>query len=463
MNAVYSPLWKTTRRGALFRRERGLFMYSSVYIWSKILRYLENQLTEPIVAAWFDDAELVELTDNRIVLFSPSPFRKEIIQTRAAEHVKSAMKELFDSNVELLVLGEDEMEPFHEKRRKQELWDFNPQFTFEKFVVGSSNRMAHAVAVAVANAPGASKQRNPLFIYGPSGLGKTHLLYAIATQVHKNDANARIAYVSGEQFANELLFSIREHRNEEFRQKYRSADLFLIDDIHFIAGKDSLQEEFFNTFNALYEAKKQIVMAADRPPREMPRLEERLRTRFEWGTLTEITPPDYGTRMVILQNNAQEMGLDLPQEVCNFIAENVTSDVRKLEGALNILHAAWDLEKQPITLESAMLALKNIKPEVKTKPSADLICSAVCRFYSIEDTVLRSTQKNKAVAEARQVAMYLMNTLGEFTTPEIGRVLNRDHSTVIYGCRRIAGLLEDRNTGMPDNLRDIIADIREHQ
>ena len=167
--------------------------------------------------------------------------------------------------------------------------------------------------------------------------------------------------------------------------------------------------------------------------------------------------------MVILQNNAQEMGLDLPQEVCNFIAENVTSDVRKLEGALNILHAAWELEKKPITLESATQALKNIKPDVTTKPSADAICSAVCRFYSIEDTVLRSTQKNKAVAEARQVAMYLMNTLGGLTTPEIGRVLNRDHSTVIYGCRRIAGLLEDRNTGMQDNLRDITADVKNHR
>ena len=438
-------------------------MYSSVYIWSKILRYLEKQLTEPVVAAWFDDAEVVELTDNRLVLFSPSPFRKEIIQTRAAEHIKNAMKELFDSNVELLVLGEGEMEPFHEKKRKLAFLDFNPQFTFEKFVVGSSNRMAHAVAVAVANAPGASKQKNPLFIYGPSGLGKTHLLYAIATQVHKNDPEANIVYISGEQFANELIFSIRDGKNAEFRQKYRSADLFLIDDIHFIAGKDSLQEEFFNTFNALYEAKKQIVMAADRPPREMARLEERLRTRFEWGTLTEITPPDYGTRMAILQNNAQEMGLDLPQEVCNFIAENVTSDVRKLEGALNILHAVWELEKQPITMESASRALKNIKPDVKSKPSADLICSAVCRFYSIEDTVLRSTQTSKAVAEARQVAMYIMNTLGELTTPEIGRVLNRDHSTVIYGCRRIAALMENRNSGMPDNMRDIIGDIKSHQ
>ena len=437
-------------------------MYSSVYIWSRILNYLEKQLTEPVIAAWFDDAELVELTDNRLVLYSPDPFRKEIIQSHAAEHVKRAMKELFDSDVELLVLGDGEVEPFHEKKSKLDFLDFNPQFTFEKFVVGASNRMAHAVAVAVANAPGASKQKNPFFIYGSSGLGKTHLLYAIATQVHKNDPEANIIYVSGEQFANELISSIRDGKNADFRQKYRSADLFLIDDIHFLAGKDSMQEEFFNTFNALYEAKKQIVMASDRPPREMAHLEERLRTRFEWGTLTEITPPDYGTRMVILQNNAQEMGLDLPQDVCNFIAENVTSDVRKLEGALNILHAAWELEKQPITMETATRALKNIKPDVNRKPNADQICSAVCRFYSIEDNVIRSTQKKKAIAEARMVAMYLMNTMGELTTPEIGRVLNRDHSTVIYGCRKIAEQLDDRNSGMPDNVRDIVADIKSH-
>ena len=437
-------------------------MYSSVYIWSRILRYLEKQLTEPVVAAWFDDAEVVELTDDRLVLYSPSAFRREIIQSRAAEYVKNAMKELFDSNVELLVLGDEEMEHFHEKKRTLAFLDFNPQFTFEKFVVGASNRMAHAVAVAVANAPGASKQKNPFFIYGPSGLGKTHLLYAIATQVHKNDPNANIIYVSGEQFANELYGAIKEGRNEEFRKKFRTADLFLIDDIHFIAGKDSLQEEFFNTFNALYEENTQIVMAADRPPREMAKLSERLRNRFEWGTLTEITPPDYVTRMVILQDKAQEMGLELPQEVCNFIAENVTSDVRKLEGALNILNAVWELEKQPITMESAMRALKNLKPEAPARPTAEQICSAVCRFYSIEDTVIRSTQKNKAVAEARMVAMYLMNTIGEMTTPEIGRVLNRDHSTVIYGCRKIADLMEDRNSGMPDNMRDILADIKNH-
>ena len=448
--------------------ERGERMYSSAYIWAKIYHYLEERLTPQIASTWFDDAEVVECTDSKLVLFSPSPFRKDMIERRASGYIKDAMKEIFDSDVELTVLGQEEMESFSNQQKKPDFIDFNPQFTFEKFVVGTSNRFAHAAALSVATKPRFAnsadddpKERsyNPLFIHGPSGLGKTHLLYAIATKVHKDFPEANIVYIKAEQFTNELIAAIQAGRNIEFREKYRNADLFLIDDIQFIAGKDSTQEEYFHTFNALFENKKQIVMTADRPPAEMSKLEERLRTRFECGLITEISPPDYETRVAILQMNAEAVGIDLPPDVCAFIAENVTSDVRKLEGAVNRFKAAWELDRMPITKESAMKLIKVLQTDARSTPTPQLILSEVCRFYSIEDTVLRSTGKSKSVSEARQIAMYLLQELAGYTTIDIGRELNRDHSTVIHGVRKVKNMLSDTSSGLQDNIRDIISNI----
>lgn len=434
-------------------------MYSSAYIWAKILGYLENKLTPPVVSAWFDDTEVVECTDMRLVIYSPSDFRKSMIETHAASYIKDAMKVIFDSEITLTVLGEQEMKSYLSVQKKKNFIDFNPQFTFEKFVVGSSNRFAHAAAMAVANNPGATDGYNPLFIYGPSGLGKTHLLYAIASKVHKERPDTNIVYIKGEQFTNELIDALGSGKNLEFRNKYRSADLFLVDDVQFIAGRVSTEEEYFNTFNALYESKKQIVMTADRPPREMAKLEERLQTRFEWGLLADIQPPDYETRMAILRNYALSCGIDLPNDVCSFIAENVTADVRKLEGAINILKATWTLEHMEIDMNTATRVLKRLKIDGKSVPTPQLILSEVCRFYSIEDTLLRGTQKTKAVTEARQVAMHLLSTMIDYSTMDIGRELNRDHSTVIYGCRKVKSMLDDPNSGMQDNIRDIISNI----
>ena len=434
-------------------------MYSNVYIWAKILGYLEKELGSLVVSTWFDDTEVVECTDSSLVIYSPGEFRKGTIETHAASLVKKAMKEIFGSDITLTVLGEQEMTQYRAVQKKKDFIDFNPQFTFEKFVVGSSNRFAHAAALAVANNPGQSDGYNPLFIYGPSGLGKTHLLYAIASRVHKERPDANIVYIKGEQFTNELIDALGSGKNLEFRNKYRSADLFLVDDVQFIAGRVSTEEEYFNTFNALYESKKQIVMTADRPPREMAKLEERLRTRFEWGLLADIQPPDYETRMAILHNYAQSCGIDLPTDVCSFIAENVTADVRKLEGAINILKATWALEHMEIDMTTATRVLKRLKIDGKSTPTPQLILSEVCRFYSIEDTLLRGSQKTKSVTEARQVAMYLLSTLIDATTMDIGRELNRDHSTVIYGIRRVKSLLNEPNSGMQDNIRDIISNI----
>ena len=434
-------------------------MYSSAYVWAKILGYLEARLTEPVVSAWFDDAEVIEFSDDRLVLYSPSDFRKETIERRGAVYVKDAMKELFDLNIELVVLGEDTIESFRSKKRKLDFLDFNPQFTFEKFVVGSSNRFAHAASLSVANNPEAQDGYNPLFIYGPPGLGKTHLLYAIASQIHKQNPDASVIYIKGEQFTNDLIEAIQNGQMVSFRDKYRNADVFLVDDIQFIAGKESTQEEYFHTFNALYESKKKIIMTADRHPDHMAKLEERLRTRFEWGLITEISPPDYETRMAILRNLAMEAGLDCPDEVCAFIAENVTSDVRKLEGAINILKATVALEHVQIDLSMANRILKNIKPAGKSLPTPDLILSEVCRFYSLDVSAIRSSQKNKAVSEARQIAMYLMKTMLGRSTTDIGRDIGRDHTTVMYGCEKIEKLLKDQNSGIQDNIRDITSNI----
>lgn len=231
---------------------------------------------------------MVELNEQQLILYTPSPFRKDIIQRRCADYIKDAMQDVFETSVDLIVLGDEELAEYKSRNEKPKFVEFNPQFTFEKFVVGSSNRFAHAAAVAVANNPAGAY--NPLLIYGPSGLGKTHLLYAIAAEIHKKHPNYNIVYIKGDQFTNELIQALQEGRNVEFRSKYRSADLFLMDDIQFIAGKASTEEEFFHTFNNLYEAKKQIVLTSDRPPDEMLKLEDRLKTRFQWGLVADIIP-----------------------------------------------------------------------------------------------------------------------------------------------------------------------------
>jgi chromosomal replication initiator protein len=307
-------------------------MYSNAYIWAKVVGLLEERLTSTLISTWLDDAELVDLTDTQLVLYSPSEYRKDIIERRLSRHICDTLKELFDRDVSLVVLGDDEMAEYRAKKETSVPYLLNPQFTFDNFVVGSSNRFAHAAALSVANNP--AETYNPLFIYGPSGLGKTHLLYAIANELHRVHPDYNIVYIKGDQFTNELIAALQEGRNIEFRSKYRGADLFLVDDIQFIAGKDSTQEEFFHTFNNLYEGHKQIVLTADRPPNEMLRLEDRLKTRFEWGLIADIQPPDYETRMAIIKNKAMSLGLDLPDDVCDYIAENITTNVRQIEGTV---------------------------------------------------------------------------------------------------------------------------------
>ncbi len=433
-------------------------MFSTAYVWAKVLGFMEDRLTSTIVSTWFDDAEVVELNDDKLILYSPSAYRREIIALRCADHIHDALKELFDSNAKVIVFGDEELQAYKDKGKSPTAMDFNPQFSFDSFVVGPSNRFAHGAAIAVSNAPG--QVYNPLFIYGPPGVGKTHLLYAIANGIRKNKPDANIVYIKGDQFTNELIAAIQSGKNIEFRNKYREADLFLIDDVQFIAGKESTQEEFFHTFNKLYEEHKQIVMTAARKPSDMLTLEDRLKTRFEWGLLADIQPPDYETRMAILKNKSQGWGLDLDDDVCNYIAINITNNVRAIEGTVKKILAYRDLNNMPLDLNNVSRAIEDMfKAEGNALPTPSLIISQVCKFYNVDEMILRGSQRTKNVAEARQIAMYLIRKLTNLSLPDIGQEFAKDHTTVLHSIRKVESDLARGDTSLQNNIRDITANI----
>ncbi len=433
-------------------------MYSSAYVWAKVLIHMEERLGAVTVSSWFDDAEVVELNDEHLIIYSPSDFRQEIIRRRCTDYIQDALKEVFNSNAKVIVYNDEQLEQHRSGGKKNNSLEFAPQFSFENFVVGSSNRFAHSAAIAVANSPG--DNYNPLFIYGPPGVGKTHLLYAIANGIRRQNPEAKIIYVKGDEFTNELIAAIAQGRQHEFKNKYRQCDLMLIDDIQFIAGKESTQEEFFHTFNALYESRKQIVMTSDRKPSDMALLEDRLRTRFEWGLLADIQPPDYETRMAILKNKAKSLNLHLSDDVCNYIAVNITNNVRQIEGTVKKIMAYHNLTGMELNLPNVARAIDDMfKSEGTAVPTPSLIISQVSKFYSIDEAIIRGTKKNKNTAEARQVAMYLIRQLTNLSLPDIGQEFSRDHSTVLHSIRKIEQGLKAGNQQLSDNIRDITANI----
>ena len=433
-------------------------MYASAYVWAKILGYLEERLSATIVSGWFDDTEVVELTEDQLIIHVADDFRREIISRRCTDYIQDALKEIFNSDAKLVVFSDEELKAYKTNGKELTSMDFNPQFSFDNFVVGPSNRFAHSAAIAVSKTPG--QVYNPLFIYGPPGIGKTHLLYAIANGIRKQNPKANIVYIKGDQFTNELIAAIQSGKNIEFRSKYREADLFLIDDVQFIAGKESTQEEFFHTFNKLYEEHKQIVMTSDRKPSDMLTLEDRLKTRFEWGLLADIQPPDYETRMAILRNKAKSLGLDLSDDVCNYIAINITNNVRQIEGTVKKILAYHDLDNMPLDLNNISRAIDDMfKAEGNALPTPSLIVSQVCKFYNVDEIILRGSQRTKNVAEARQIAMYLIRKLTNLSLPDIGMEFAKDHTTVMHSIRKVESDLKKGDTTLQNNIRDITANI----
>ena len=434
-------------------------MNSVADIWKIVLSRLSQDLSETTISTWFDEVEAVSIKDRTLYLHCPNDFKRSTIESMFSDRIKDSLRDIYSADFDVKLLSTAESTTLFEPEVKKStaLLD-SGEFTFDTFVVGESNKMAYAAARAVADGVG---HYNPLFIYGDSGLGKTHLLYAIASVVHKNHPSYNIVYIKGDQFTNELIAALQEGRNNEFRYKYRNADLFLVDDIQFIAGKESTQEEFFHTFNNLYENHHQIVLTADRPPNEMLRLEDRLKTRFEWGLIADIQPPDFETRMAIIKNKSVSLGFDLPNDVCTFIAENVTSNVRLLEGTVKKIRAYHDLDNMELTVPNVSRAIKDMynKEKAENLPTPNLIIGEVSRFYNIEESVIRGTLKNKNTAEARQVAMYLVRKLTNLSLPDIGKEFGRDHSTVIHSLKKVEQQLAAGTGTLADNIRDITANI----
>ncbi len=433
-------------------------MFSSAYVWAKIISYLEERLTASTVSAWFDDTQVLELTEDHLIIYCPDQFRRDTIANRCAPYIHDALQEMFDSKAKLRVLDDEQLEKYQNKDTRV-IMDINPNFTFENFVVGPTNQLANNAAKAVVDNPG--MVYNPLFIYGPPGVGKTHLLHAIANGIYAKNPNAKILNTKGEQFTIELMEAIRTGDNIAFRSKYRDVDLFLIDDIQFIAGKEVTQEEFFHTFNALHENGRQIVLTADRKPSDMLTLEGRLQSRFESGLMADVQPPDYETRMAIIKNKAIHLGLELPADVCDYIATNITNNVRQLEGTVKKIMAYRDLNNMPLDLPNVSRAISDMfkTGEGNTLPTPELVISQVCKFYSVDEATLRGTQRNRGTVEARQVAVYLMRKLTNLSSPEIGEVLNRDHATILYSVKQVEQKLAKNDTDIQNHIRDITANI----
>lgn len=412
-------------------------------IWDKVIEILSNQLTPTAINTWFSDCTPVDIEDCRLVLHTTTEFKRNIINSRFSESIKAVLSDIFACDFDLLVLAGDEVNDFELKKKSENSLPEMDGYTFDNFIVGSSNKFAHAAAIAVAENPG--KAYNPLFIYGNSGLGKTHLLLAIGQEIHSRSPEKSIAYIKGDEFTNQMVKSLRENKAEEFRTKYRNVSLFLVDDIQFIAGKQGTQEEFFHTFNSLYSANKQIIISSDKPPKDMEILDERFRSRFEWGLIVDITLPDYETRMAILHKKEDMDGYNVSEDVIKYIANNIKSNIRELEGAFNKVVAYAKLEKKEVTLELAEQALKDIvAPNENKQITADYIISMVAEHFNVSTADLCGNKRSSKIVMPRQVAMYLCREILAIPLKNVGQYLgNRDHTTVMHGVEKIEKELQN--------------------
>ncbi|NLZ27983.1 MAG: chromosomal replication initiator protein DnaA [Firmicutes bacterium] len=428
-------------------------------LWEKVLDEAERRLSKPSFETWLKPTKPLSIRENRIIVEVPNDFTRDWLETRHKQLLLDAIKKVSPTDYDIFFTcgsalegkgSFDEQEAsaslfFHrhstQKTDPQSMlfnnppW-LNPKYTFDSFVVGNCNRLAHAASLAVAEAP--SKAYNPLFIYGGVGLGKTHLMHAIGNFVITNSPQDNVFYLSSEKFMNEFINAIRDNKTVSFRNKYRNIDVLLIDDIQFLAGKEQTQEEFFHTFNALHESNKQIIISSDRPPKEIPTLEDRLRSRFEWGLITDINKPDLETRIAILKKKAYLENIDIPGEVLNYIANKIETNIRELEGALIRVMAYSSLTSSPVDLTIADDALKNILIEKQKDISVDSIIKITAQYFGITPEEIKGRKRSRHIVFPRQLAMFLSRELTDLSLPKIGNDFGgKDHTTVLHACKKI--------------------------
>lgn len=444
-------------------------------LWNEALKDIQKKLSKPSFDTWLKATTAYALEDDTLTITAPNEFARDWLESRYSSIIEDTIKELTGSVLSIKFIipqnqsEEDEFDlnqvkkkqgskqtpqPFEQKKSM-----LNSKNTFDTFVIGTGNRFAHAASLAVAEAP--AKAYNPLFIYGGVGLGKTHLMHAIGHYVIEHNQNAKVVYLSSEKFTNEFINSIRDNKTGDFRNKYRNVDVLLIDDIQFLAGKEQTQEEFFHTFNTLHEEFKQIVISSDRPPKEIPTLEDRLRSRFEWGLITDITPPDLETRIAILRKKAKADGLDMPNEVMLYIANQIDTNIRELEGALIRVVAYSSLTNQDVNVDLAAEALKDIIPSAKPKViTIKNIQLVVGEEYQVKLEDFSAKKRTKSIAFPRQIAMYLSRELTDYSLPKIGEEFGgRDHTTVIHAHEKISKLVaSDRD--LQKTIKQIVEQLK---
>ncbi|HSG25601.1 MAG TPA: chromosomal replication initiator protein DnaA [Anaerolineales bacterium] len=431
--------------------------------WQAVLGQLQMEMAKATYDTWVRDAAFVAYEDGTFIIGVQNAYARDWLESRLTSTINRMLIGLMDRSVEVrFVVWQERKQPEPAPVVAEEVEDeliarprrltLNTRYTFDTFVVGASNRLAQAASMAVAESP--ARAYNPLFLYGGVGLGKTHLLHAIGNVAQQSGLS--VLYVSSEEFTNDLINAIRSHTTQAFRDKYRMTDVLLIDDIQFIAGKESTQEEFFHTFNTLHGQDKQIVISSDRSPKAMSTLEERLRSRFEWGLIADIQPPDFETRLAILRSKADRMGRDVPGEIMEVIAQRMQSNIRELEGALNRIVAHADLRGIPLTKDLVNTALIDLLPQRRDVEPNEVVRMVAEAFGITVDQIL-ARDRSRAVALPRQIAMYLLREEAQISLPQIGDVLGgRDHTTVMYACDKVSDLLEE-----DDRLRRQVVDIRD--
>lgn len=414
---------------------------------TKVKELLRSDMAEFSYDVWIKDLSYLSFSDNEIVFKSDTKFIQDLMQTQYATLIKKAYAYLTNKSYEIsFVVPNEQTENNVDKGSNTETpienklvysnSSLNPRYTFNSFVVGDNNRLAHAAALAITEAPGASY--NPLFLYGGAGLGKTHLMHAIGNEILRNNKNFKVLYVTSEKFTNEFVNAIKDNTNEKFRNKYRTVDVLLVDDIQFISKKDAVQEEFFHTFNTLQENGKQIVISSDKPPRDIPLLEERLKSRFEWGLIADVSAPNYETRLAILRKKADLDNIIIDDEILCDIATKIDSNIRELEGALNKIVAHASLSNVPITIEMAEESIYDIVSKKERVISIDYIQEVVAKYFGIDIKDLKSSKKSNDIVFPRQIAMYLCRTVASASFPKIGDEFGkRDHTTVMHAYKKI--------------------------